>query len=132
MDSTTKVLVRRRAGERCEYCLVRQEHFESALHIDHIVARQHGGDDSPSNLALSCNHCNLHKGPNLSGLDRESGLLVPLFNPREQLWGDHFELNGAVIRGLTPTARATVHVLSMNASYLIELRADLIAMGEYP
>ena len=86
MDSTTRVLVRQRAGERCEYCLIRQEHYESALHIEHIVAKQHGGDDAPLNLALSCNHCNLHKGPNLAGLDPKSGQLVPLFNPRRHLW----------------------------------------------
>lgn len=132
MDSTTRVLVRQRARDRCEYCLIWQEHYQSTLHVEHIVAKKHGGDDDPLNLALSCNHCNLHKGSNLAGLDPDSGQLVPLFNPRKDLWFEHFELNGAVIRGLTPTARATVHVLSMNASHMIDLRADLIAIGEYP
>ena len=44
-----------------------------------------------------CYHCNLHKGPNLSGIDQESGALVRLFNPREDKWDDHFEQNGVVI-----------------------------------
>jgi hypothetical protein len=132
MDSTARIFVRERAGGRCEYCLIRQEHYESTLHVEHIVAKKHGGDDHPMNPALSCSHCNLHKGPNLAGLDPKSGQLVPLFNPRKDLWSEHFELNGPVIRGFTPTARATVHVLSVNASHLVDLRADLITLGEYP
>jgi 5-methylcytosine-specific restriction endonuclease McrA len=66
MDSATRSLVRQRAGNRCEYCLIRQAHYESALHVEHIVAKQHHGADDPENLALACNHCNLHKGPNLA------------------------------------------------------------------
>jgi hypothetical protein len=30
------------------------------------------------NLAFACYHCNLHKGPNLSGIDQDSGALVRL------------------------------------------------------
>jgi len=37
------------------------------------------------NLAFACYHCNLHKGPNLSGIDQESGALVRLFN-RVAVW----------------------------------------------
>ena len=52
-------------------------------HVEHIIARRHGGGDNSENLAFACYHCNLHKGPNLSGIDQESGALVRLFNPRE-------------------------------------------------
>jgi hypothetical protein len=132
MDSATRTLVRERAEERCEYCLIRQEHYESKLHIEHIVAKQHGGNDDPLNLALCCNHCNLHKGPNIAGIDPDSGQIVPLFNPRQHLWSNHFEVRAALILGQTPTGRATVAVMAMNASHLIDLRTDLIAVGEYP
>ncbi len=64
IDAATRAAVRRRAGDRCEYCLLRQEHDLSSLHVEHIAAKQHGGTDDPSNLALACIHCNLHKGPN--------------------------------------------------------------------
>jgi 5-methylcytosine-specific restriction endonuclease McrA len=30
--------------------------------IEHIVPRNHGGDDSPDNLALACARCNQQKG----------------------------------------------------------------------
>jgi hypothetical protein len=54
MDAARRELVRDRAGNRCEYCRVRQE--DDALftfHTEHIVARQHGGLDDDSNLALA-------------------------------------------------------------------------------
>ena len=132
MDSATRILVRQRAGERCEYCLIRQEHYEATLHVEHIVAKQHRGSDDLSNLALACDHCNLHKGPNLAGINPESSQIVPLFNPREHLWTDHFELRGAAVVGRTPAGQATVAVLAMNAPYQVDLRTDLIAAGQYP
>ena len=45
-------LVRARAGERCEYCLV-PERLTLAPHwVDHIVAEKHGGRTEEDNLAL--------------------------------------------------------------------------------
>lgn len=95
------------------------------FHIEHIVPRQHGGGDESENLALACYPCNLHKGPNLTGIDPDSGAIAPLFNPRREAWSEHFALRGSVIVGLTPIGRATVRVLSMNGSTRIELRAEL-------
>src|SRR4051794_18394911 len=43
--------------------LLRQEQSGLAHHVEHIVARQHGGADDPDNLALACNRCNASKGP---------------------------------------------------------------------
>jgi hypothetical protein len=57
---------------------------------------------------------------------------VPLFNPRIHSWADHFQLQGPRIVGLTPTGRATVYVLAMNASHVLDLRRDLLALDEYP
>jgi hypothetical protein len=74
---------------------------------------------------LACHHCNRHKGPNLAGIDPNTGQMVPLFNPRTQRWGDHFELQGEWIMGLTPIERATAWVLAMNADEQRELRAAM-------
>ncbi|SPE37725.1 conserved hypothetical protein [Candidatus Sulfopaludibacter sp. SbA3] len=41
--------------------------------MEHIVARQHGASDDPNNLALACHRCNLHKGPDLTGIDSQTG-----------------------------------------------------------
>ena len=70
MDARLRELVKQRAAGRCEYCGLRQEQEPLAFHVEHITARQHEGKDTEENLALACHHCNLHKGTNLSGLDR--------------------------------------------------------------
>ena len=96
------------------------------------MARKHGGPDDPSNLCVACERCNLFKGSDLTGIDPATGQVERLFNPRTQAWADHFELRGPLIVGLTPTGRATVRVLSMNAGQRLQLRAALIAHGLYP
>jgi hypothetical protein len=124
MDAATRELVRQRADNRCEYCgLARDDAPFAAFHIEHIIPKKHGGSDDASNLALACYHCNLHKGPNLTGIDPDSGAIVPLFHPRQQSWHEHFALQGSVIVGLTDTGRATVRVLMMNAVGRLELRS---------
>lgn len=132
MDVATRQLVRARAGDRCEYCLIRQEHAEARHHVEHIQAKQHGGADDQSNLALACIHCNSYKGPNLAGIDPEGGELTPLFNPRRDGWAQHFAVRGALIVGLTPIGRTTVSVLAMNARHRLDVRAELVAQGLFP
>lgn len=75
--------VRRRAGHGCEYCRIPQVAFRRPFHVEHVVARQHGGTTELDNLAFACWHCNLKKGPNLAGIDPETGQTVLLFNPRK-------------------------------------------------
>jgi 5-methylcytosine-specific restriction endonuclease McrA len=121
-----RALVRARAREQCEYCRIRQEDLPVVtFHVEHIVPRQHGGNDDLGNLALACHHCNLHKGPNLAGIDPETGDVVPLFDPRRQPWEDHFKVEWPEIRGTTAIGRVTVRTLSMNAPTRIELRSTL-------
>lgn len=45
-------IVREREGAKCYFCGKTGE-----LEIHHIVARKHGGDDSPENLILLCVVC---------------------------------------------------------------------------
>ena len=132
MDRDLRELVRRRAGERCEYCRLQQRHYpDFNFHIEHVVARQHRGETEAGNLALSCHHCNLKKGPNLAGLDPKSGKLTALFHPREQLWEEHFEESeNGEIRGRTAIGRATVEVLGMNEEVRIQIRRQIGAEHE--
>jgi hypothetical protein len=126
MDPAIRSLVRRRAAERCEYCRIHQDADPFfRFHIEHIIPRQHGGSTDATNLALACHHCNLHKGPNLSGIDPGSGALTPLFNPRLQAWEEHFSLQGVTIVGMTPQGRTTVRVLAMNKGARLQLRAAI-------
>lgn len=105
MDGATCDLVRGRAGFCCEYCRLAQKYSELSHHIEHIVARQHGGSDRIDNLALACHRCNLHKGPNLTGIDPQSGQVASLFHPRREIWEEHFSFDGEWIIGLTTTGR---------------------------
>ncbi len=111
MDTLTKDLVRRRAGDRCEYCRLEQAYSSVRFHVEHIVAKQHGGSDDPDNLALACQRCNLQKGPNLTGIDPSSKQMVGLFDPRKDEWSKHFQWRGIRLEGLTSVGRATVQVL---------------------
>ena len=132
IDSALWALVQQRAGNRCEYCRLPQRYAPfSAFHIEHIRAKQHGGTDDPLNLGFSCNRCNLSKGPNLAGIDSDTGSMVALFNPRTDSWDDHFAFHGTTIVGLTPIGRATVHVLNMNELRRLRSRAALMARGQY-
>ena len=126
MEATLRDLVRRRAGDRCEYCRLMQVHLPfSTFHVEHIIPRKHGGDDELFNLALACDRCNAHKGSNLTGIDPNTGSIVPLFNPRVHIWEDHFVLSGVTMVGLTAMGRTTVRVLNMNDTRRLRLRTTL-------
>jgi hypothetical protein len=131
MNEAVRQKIRRQSNYRCEYCRIYERHLPFAsFHLDHIVASQHRGTDDESNLAWSCHECNLHKGPNLTSIDPDSGKVVLLFSPRRDQWDDHFEWEGDFIRGKTESGRATVWLLQMNSSERLELRAALRAAGD--
>lgn len=129
---TMRAAVRERASGRCEYCLVGDEDVLIPHEPDHVVAEQHGGATSLENLALACFHCNRLKGPNLASMDPDTHQLATLFQPRTQTWGEHFALSAALLVGLTPTGRATVFLLRLNAPDRVRLREALLAVGRYP
>ena len=126
MTEFVRELVRRRAGERCEYCRIPQHAIPDVrLHVEHVVAAQHGGTDDPENLALACDRCNRHKGTNLTAIDPLTKTIVRVFDPRRQHWLEHFGQTNYEIVGLTETGRATVRLLNMNASARVQLRVAL-------
>ena len=125
MNEAARNFVRRRAGNRCEYCGRSQDKsLLAALHIEHIRPRKHHGGDDADNLALACIDCNLHKGSNVAGYDPDTGSLTELFHPRHQIWSDHFEWLGDTIVGQTAIGRTTVEVLELNSADRLELRAQ--------
>jgi hypothetical protein len=126
IGAATRRFVRERAGHRCEYCRTRQDDEPFVTYqTEHVIAIQHGGDDDPDNLALACSHCNHHKGPNLAGIDPDTGAIVPLYHPRREEWAEHFRIEGNRIFGRTATGRTTVRVLVMNAQTRVDLRAEV-------
>ena len=125
-------LVVARASGRCEYCRLHQDDLPLAHQIDHILPLKHGGKTTADNLALACLDCNRHKGSDLTGIDPVAGIIVPLFNPRTQIWNEHLTLDGARIVGQTSIGRATVVVLRLNDVLRVMQRHALIRADRYP
>ena len=94
------------------------------------MARQHGGDSEPENLALACHYCNQHKGPNLAGVDPETRAVVRLFHPRRDAWNEHFRRENVRIVGLTAVGRATAQLLGFNHDRPLELRGAVESPGQ--
>ncbi len=114
-----------RAEGCCEYCLIPQVYSLAGFEVDHIIAEKHGGLTDLENLAMSCAICNQHKGSDIASVDPETGLIVPLYHPRQQIWTEHFKIADAQIIPLTATARATVRLLRFNTPERVSERALL-------
>lgn len=115
-------LVYERADGYCEYCLISEAVSFATHQIDHIIAEKHGGETVAENLALSCALCNKYKGSDLTSIDPKTGEIARLFNPRTDVWSEHFKIENGVFIGLTPNARATIRLLQINNSARIEER----------
>lgn len=132
MERRIEHIARFRAGGVCEYCHLPESISHVQFPLDHIVARQHGGQSVEDNLALACPWCNQHKGPNIAGIDPATSELTRLYNPRRDRWAEHFKWDGSLLVGLTAIGRTTVLVLSINDRLVVDLRRDLMATGVFP
>ena len=126
-------LVLVRAHFRCEYCLLHQDDEPVYPHeIDHIIAEKHLGETLSHNLAYACFYCNRFKGTDLTSIDPLTNQITRLFNPRTQIWTEHFALDGPMIVPLTDIGRTTVRLFHMNRPLIIQRRTYLIQLGRYP
>ena len=103
--AATTRLVRDRAGDRCEYCLMHQALQGGTFHVEHVVPICEGGPDSTDNLSLSCPGCNLVKATRTFAPDPVTGAVLPLFNPRTDSWAEHLDWEGHLLLGITPKGR---------------------------
>jgi hypothetical protein len=126
-----KRLVQERANFCCEYCRTCIANTGQTLHIDHIDP---DGGDSLDNLCAACANCNLSKAQLTQALDRATITEVALFNPRTQVWSDHFKWSASksMIRGLTPTGRVTIQKLRMNRKLIMNARKRWAKHGFHP
>ena|SRR5712691_8968524 len=131
MADTRRVEVGHRAGYHCEYCGYPEAASSTPLEMDHIVPESRGGPSTLDNLALCCRACNLYKHSKTEAVDPVTEVTVSLFHPRQQQWPEHFILDRTIgsIYGSTPTGRATVEALGMNAAHALATRQLLIRLG---
>ena len=122
------------AGQRCGYCLTPQEHTAMPMEIEHMIPRAIGRPTTQDSLWLACPLCNGHKATQTHGTDPLSGDRTPIFNPRKQIWGEHFawSQDGTRIVGLSACGRTTIAALQLNNEYLVKARRRWVMAGWHP
>ncbi len=68
------------------------------------------------NLAYCCSRCNRNKGTDLATILQEQNLLVRIFNPRLDVWEEHFYVLDGVIHPNSNIGEATIKLLNFNTS----------------
>jgi HNH endonuclease len=119
---------------RCCYCLTQSVNSGIPLSFDHVLPRSRGGATTFENVCLACRSCNEFKSDLTAAIDPLTGDLVPLFNPREQNWAEHFAWSedGTRVVGQTAIGRATVLALQMNRAMIVVARRRWVAVGWHP
>jgi hypothetical protein len=133
LPAALAALVRRRAGDACEYCRLPQSSQEATFHLDHIVPLAADGPTTADNLAVACVTCSLKKAARSRARDPKTKRLVRLYHPRRQAWSDHFRWTQTWwLVGRTPTGRATIAALGMNRLAVIAIRRLLAGLSRFP
>jgi len=124
-------LVSARARHACEYCRAPEIVFNLPFEVEHLIPQSRGGETTEDNMALSCRSCNLYKSDYVSALDEVSKKEVRLFNPRIDVWGEHFSIikESGEIKGLSEIGRATVSRLRMNGEIQVKARKQWLQLG---
>ncbi len=123
--------VRQRAGFLCEYCHTSERWQYVSFTIDHIIPND---DNSIENLALACFHCNRRKSNKTSVFDAQSDEEISLFNPRKDIWKEHFEWSKdkIFIVSKTEIGRITVDLLNLNRARILQIRLADVLVNRHP
>jgi len=124
----------KRAEGLCEYCQSQEKYSNSTFEVEHILPISKGGETILKNLAFACSGCNKHKSHRISALDKNTKTEVSFYNPRKDIWREHFAWNEdfTEIIGLTAKGRVTIKELKLNRQSVINLRRVLLIVGEHP
>ncbi len=95
------------------------------------MSEKHGGLTILDNLAFACFLCNNNKGSDLASLSL-SGELTRFFNPRTDVWSQHFHIVGELIVPITPIAEATERIFLFNTPERCEERWGLQVLNRFP
>jgi hypothetical protein len=123
-----------RANHRCEYCHAPELVFNFPFEVEHITPLSQQGTNDESNLALACRSCNLRKGTRISGIDNDSNSEVQFFHPRQNLWGEHFQIDTetGMVMEINAVGKVTVENLKMNSAAQVAARKLWIRLGLFP
>ena len=134
LSARQRTAVKAQAHSCCEYCRAQEQYSPDSFSVEHIIPLAKGGTNEIGNLAFACQGCNNRKYTNTEAIDPVTGVVVPLYHPRQQTWANHFAWNEnfTIIIGLTPTGRATIEKLQLNRTGLVNLRRVLFGIHEHP
>lgn len=130
-------LVIARADRLCEYCLLHEDDSYFGCQVDHIISEKHGGLTEADNLAFACASCNRSKGSDVGSIvmPLSSGIFSRFFNPRKDLWHEHFRLDdsdGISIIPLSSIGEVTARILGFNNTERLLERQALCDINRYP
>lgn len=130
----THLFVCERASYLCEYRHTSEFWQAVRFTLDHVLPVAAGGEDIEENLALACFHCNRRKADKQSAVDAETGETIPIFNPRQHNWADHFIWSADGLRILPQTAigRVTISLLELNRERILFIRAADASVDRHP
>jgi hypothetical protein len=134
ISNALKEKIRQQAKFRCGYCLRSELLIGMPMEFEHLIPLALGGQTVEENLWLSCRRCNEFKGIQIQGFDLETSENAPLFNPRTQIWSEHFSWNidGTEVIGITQIGRATVNTLNLNEEIIVVTRRLWVSVGWFP
>ncbi len=126
--------VAKRAEKVCEYCRAPEIASNFTFEVEHIVPRSQKGKTELENLALACRACNVFKSDYLTGIDENGFETKRLFNPRKDIWQEHFliNLNTFEIEGLSEIGRGTINRLRLNSFLQIQARKQWNRLELFP
>lgn len=127
-------LIRLQGQNRCGYCRSAETVTGISLEIEHLIPEAAGGSSDEKNLWLACVACNKIKSDQTHGRDPITGRRLRLFNPRTQIWKEHFtwSSDGTEIIGKTPCGRATLNSLRLNRPELVIARRHWVTADLHP
>jgi hypothetical protein len=131
VSENLKLLVAHRASLRCEYCKIPDMGFGLPFQVDHIRAIKHGGTSAYSNLAYCCPDCNRYKGTDVGSYGDNDDTLIPFFNPRKDIWHDHFVVENGKIIGVDQIGRVTSKIFRFNLEERVLYRLTLMGFDLY-
>ncbi len=132
IPKSIRLSVAKRANYCCEYCRIPDTDSYYGFQVDHIVSRKHEGVTLLKNLAYACPDCNRYKGTDLGTYLNKPFVFIRLFNPRLDMWHEHFETNkSGFISSKTEIGEATLKILTINHPDRIIERQLLWNLGFY-
>lgn len=131
IPNAMRLFVAHRAAFRCEYCRIPDLGFALPFQVDHIRSLKHAGPTVLSNLAYCCPDCNRYKGSDLGSYLGNETTLTRFFNPRKDVWEEHFSVEESAIQGKTPEGKVTALIFQFNTPQRIIYREALMDSGLY-